>query len=160
MKPAPQPIKLRGGFYDRNEDDCSGATSSVTFGDSFPTVTRLEFSIRAVSFRLRRNRLLASRAIGPCKGKRARLDAFRKYAFCRLVSQETGQPHRRRYIQASRRSLFDLRRSSLQPQTQNPTPDRVKRGQYGVQGHCPCPPEAPVIPSPIPRPRQRPDGRC
>ena len=28
---------------------------------------------------------------------------------------------------------------STNPKHQNPTPDRVKRGQYGVQGHCPCP---------------------
>jgi len=32
-----------------------------------------------------------------------------------------------------------------QPQTQNVASDRVKLGQSGVQGHCPCPPEASVI---------------
>ena len=38
-------------------------------GDCFPAVARLEFSIRAVPFRQRRNRLIAPRASGPCQGK-------------------------------------------------------------------------------------------
>jgi len=37
-------------------------------GDSLPTVARLEFLIRAVPFRRRRNRLIASRASGPYRG--------------------------------------------------------------------------------------------
>ena len=95
--------KMKSARADANEGTCRLATSSVTFGDSFPTVARLEFSIRAVPFRLRRNRLIASRAIGPCKGKRT-------------CASEPGQ-------------LYLPRRSSMQPQTPHTTPDRAKRGQ-------------------------------
>ena len=59
---------------------------------SFPTVARLEFSIRSVPFRQRRNRLIAPRASDPCLGKRARLDLIQTYAFFNLMCGGTGKP--------------------------------------------------------------------
>ena len=64
------PAKLRVG-------KCLLRSSSLSWpplishpsGDSFRTVARLEFPIRAVPFRRGRNRLIASRASGLCKGE-------------------------------------------------------------------------------------------
>jgi len=75
------------------EVTCRSPPSSVSLtADSFPTVARLEFSIRAVPFRQRRNRLIASRASGPCKGRdRARYNCKRSYpSLTPLISHPSG----------------------------------------------------------------------